>query len=381
MLIPFNKPYIPLASFVHIIRDALSGSVAGNGKYTKKCHGLFERQFGFAKVLMTTSCTDALEMTAFLAGIGPGDEVIVPSFAYMSDANAFLARGAGIVFADTLGSIPNIDPDEIDRLITPKTKAILVVHYAGQACEMDRILKSAADHGLFVIEDAAHAIGSYYRGKPLGTLGDFGTISFHETKNIISGEGGLLIVNDTRYSARAEILWEKGTDRVSFSRGEKDKYRWVDIGSSYLPPDLVAAMLYPQVAGFQRIQSVRKRLWWNYYNLLKPLEEQGFLKCPVVPGYATVNGNMFYITLESRESRDGLMAYLKKEGVTALFHYLPLHSSPYFAEKHDGRRLPNADRFSATILRLPFYNSLQKSGVKYIVSRVRKFFLGGKQSC
>ena len=374
MHIPFNKPFIPWFAFRHLIRGALSGTIAGNGKYTRKCHAFFEKRFGFSRVLMTTSCSDALEMTALLCRIVPGDEVIMPSFTFMSTANAFLVRGARVVFADTLPDTPNIDPGEIEKLITPKTKAIVVVHYSGLACDMDRIMDIAARNRLLVVEDAAHAIDSYHRGRPLGSIGQFGTFSFHETKNIISGEGGLLIVNDREFEKRAEIIWEKGTNRAAFYRGEIDKYSWVDIGSSYLPPDAVAAFLFTQLNRFDRIQARRKNVWWKYFELLQPLEDNGYLKRPVIPDFATVNGNIFYITLESAETRDNLISFLKSNGIIALFHYLPLHSSPYFVDKHDGRELPNTDRFSGTILRLPFYNSLSNRKIKYVVSKIGVFF-------
>ncbi|MEI7662391.1 MAG: dTDP-4-amino-4,6-dideoxygalactose transaminase [Bacteroidota bacterium] len=377
MTIPFNKPFIPWFSFTYLFQGALSGTIGGNGRYTKRCHAFFEKRFGFKKVLLTTSCTDALEMTALLCRIEPGDEVIMPSFTFMSTANAFLLRGAKVIFADTLPDVPNIDPEEIEKLITPRTKAIVVVHYSGLACDMDRIMEIATRNGLFVVEDAAHAIDSYHRGRPLGSIGHFGTFSFHETKNIISGEGGLLIVNDPGLVRRSEIIWEKGTNRAAFFRGEVDKYGWVDIGSSYLPSDAVAAFLYTQIIRFDRIQSARKKVWWNYYSLLKPFEEKGFLKCPVIPDFATVNGNIFFITLNTPQTRDELMAFLKTKGITALFHYLPLHSSSYFADKHDGRPLPNTDRFSSTILRLPFYNSLTKRQVKCITGRINEFFNRG----
>ena len=374
MHIPFNKPFVPWFSLMHLIKTKFSGTIAGNGVYTKKCHAFFEKRFGFAKVLMTTSCSDALEMSALLSRIEPGDEVIMPSFTFMSTANAFLIRGAKVVFADTLPDVPNIDPDEIEKLVTPKTRAIVVVHYSGLACDMDRIMDIAGRNGLFVVEDAAHAIDSYYKGKPLGSIGHFGTFSFHETKNIIAGEGGLLIVNDRQFEKRAEIIWEKGTNRAAFYRGEVDKYGWVDLGSSYLPSDAVAAFLYAQIVRFDRIQASRKKVWWNYFEMLRPLEEKGVLKCPVVPDFATVNGNIFYITVKTGETRDNLMAYLKARGIIALFHYLPLHSSPYFMDKHDGRELQNTDRFSATILRLPFYNSLRKNHVRFIVHTINEFF-------
>ena len=374
MQIPFNKPFIPWYSFMHLIRGAWSGTIAGNGMYTKKCHAFFEERFGFTKVLMTTSCSDALEMAALLCRIEPGDEVIMPSFTFMSTANAFLVRGARVVFADTLADVPNIDPAEIERLVTPKTKAIVVVHYSGVACDMDRIMDIAHRKGLFVVEDAAHAIDSCYRGKPLGSIGHFGTFSFHETKNIIAGEGGLLIVNDGQFAKRAEIIWEKGTNRAAFYRGEIDKYGWVDIGSSFLPSDSVAAFLFTQIMQFDKIQTRRKKVWQNYHALLKPLELKGYLKCPVVPDFATVNGNLFYITVPSGETRDNLIAFLRTQGISALFHYQPLHSSQYFIDKHDGRVLPNTDRFASTILRLPFYNSLRKRGVAQVAGKINEYF-------
>jgi dTDP-4-amino-4,6-dideoxygalactose transaminase len=375
MLIPFNKPFIPWLSFRYLIRGALSGTIAGNGKYTKKCHRFFEEKFGFRKVLLTTSCSDALEMSALLCNINPGDEVIMPSFTFMSTANAFLIRGAKVVFADTFSDIPNIDPDEIEKLITPRTKAIVVVHYSGIACDMDRIMALASARGIMVVEDAAHAIDSYYKGRPLGSIGHFGTFSFHETKNIISGEGGLLILNRDEHLKRSEIIWEKGTNRAAFYRGEVDKYGWVDIGSSYLPADAIAAFLYTQLLRFDRIQKKRKAIWWQYFQLLQPLEEAGFIKRPRLPEFATVNGNIFYLTVESNEIRDKLIMFLKSRGIAAIFHYLPLHTSSYYSNKHDGRELPNTQRFSDTIVRLPFYNTLNKSQVRYVVSEIRSFFL------
>ena len=374
--IPFNKPYLPLFSFHHMIRGAWSGTIAGNGLYTRKCHCFFEERFGFAKALMTTSCSDALEMAAILCDIRPGDEVIMPSFTFMSTPNAFLLRGAVIRFADTLPDVPNIDPDRIEELITPRTRAIVVVHYSGMACDMDRIMEIGRRHGIMVVEDAAHAIDSYYKGKPLGSIGDFGTFSFHETKNIISGEGGLLIVNNEKYSRRAEIIWEKGTNRAAFYRGEVDKYGWVDIGSSFLPSDAVAAFLYTQLQRFDRIQNRRKHLWHRYHELLQPLQEEGFIRRPVIPEGATVNGNFYFVNTRDGEIRDRLLVYLKKQGIGAVFHYLPLHSSRYFAEKHDGRPLPHTDRFSETIVRLPFYFSLNDRQIRCICNTIAKFFRG-----
>lgn len=374
MQVPFNKPYMPWFSFRYLIGGALSGTIAGNGKYTKACHDFFLQRFGFRKVLMTTSCSDALEMSAILCRIGPGDEVIMPSFTFMSTANAFLLRGAKVVFADTLQELPNIDPDAIEALITPKTKVIVVVHYSGLACDMDRIMEIAGRHGIAVVEDAAHAVDSFYKGRPLGSIGHFGTFSFHETKNIISGEGGLLIINHPEFEQRAEIIWEKGTNRAAFYRGEVDKYGWVDIGSSYLPSDAVAAFLYTQLVRFDRIQQQRKAVWNYYHDRLRPLEEQGLLKRPSVPDFATVNGNLYYVTLKSGSERDQLMEFLRSQGITALFHYLPLHSSPYFTPLHDGRSLPNTDRFSATLLRLPFYNKLKRKEADHVINAIGLYF-------
>ncbi len=373
-MIPFNKPYLPLRSFRYMIAGAHSGTIAGNGKYTKLCHAFFENRFGFGKVLLTTSCTDALEMSALLCGIGPGDEVIMPSFTFMSTANPFLLRGATVVFADTGSDVPNIDPEVIEGLITPRTRVIVVVHYGGVACDMDRIMEIACRHGLQVVEDAAHAIDSYYRGRPLGSIGHFGTFSFHETKNIISGEGGLLIINRRESAQRAEVIWEKGTNRAAFYRGEIDKYGWIDIGSSFLPSDTIAAFLYNQLLHFDRIQAARRKVWTAYDKRLRPFEKEGNFRCPVIPPYATVNGNMYFIILPSGQIRDELMRFLKESGITALFHYLPLHSSPYFAGKHDPMILPNTERFSSCLLRLPFYMSLRTRQIDRIATAIQAFF-------
>lgn len=373
-MIPFNKPYLPLGSFRFMIQGALAGTIAGNGRYTKLCHAFFEKRFGFRRTLMTTSCSDALEMAALLCRIEPGDEVIMPAFTFMSTANAFLLRRAKVVFADTLPGFPNIDPDGIEPLITPRTRAIVVVHYSGVACDMDKIMELANRYNLMVVEDAAHAIDSFYKEKPLGSIGHFGTFSFHETKNIISGEGGLLIINRDEYLKRAEIIWEKGTNRAAFYRGEIDKYGWVDIGSSFLPSDAVSAFLYSQLRRFDRIQSRRKKIWHQYYQALQEAEKKGCLKLPEIPDYATVNGNMFFITVASLKIRDELLEFLRSKGIHAVFHYLPLHSAPYFRDSHDGRPLPHTDRFSETIVRLPFFNTLGHKEITEVVDQVEKFF-------
>jgi len=371
--IPFNKPYFGLREALATLNVALSGQFSGNGKYTRKSQIFFENRFHFAKTLLTTSCSDALEMAAILSEVGPGDEVIMPSFTFPSTANAFLLRGAKIVFADTLDDIPNIDPEAIEKLITPKTRAIVVVHYCGIACNMEAIERLTKKYGLLLIEDAAHSIDSYYKGKPLGSFGNMAAFSFHETKNIISGEGGMLVVNDERFIKRAEIIWEKGTNRAAFQRKEVNKYEWVDIGSSFLPAEMVAAFLYAQLSKFERIQKLRKKVWTLYYEYLEPLEEKGFIRLPVVPEYASVNGNFFYFRVNDASTREELLKYLQNKGIQAVFHYLPLHKSPYFASRHDGRVLPNTEKFSATIIRPPFYPRLSKRKIKIVCKAISAF--------
>ncbi len=375
MKIPFNKPFLT-GKETHYIYEAVykEGKISGNGKFTRLVHKFFEHRYNFKKVLMTTSCTDALEMSALLANIQPGDEVIVPSFTFVSTANAFVLRGAYIRFADSRADQPNIDEQKIEDLINERTKAIVPVHYAGVAADMDKIIEIARQYNLYVIEDAAQAIESFYKGRPLGTLGDLSAFSFHETKNIISGEGGLLGINNEKFIRRAEIIWEKGTNRAAFFRGEVDKYGWVDIGSSFLPSELVSAFLYAQLEHLEQIQSRRIDLWNRYYQQLKPLEERGFIKLPVIPDYATNNAHMFYILTENLDIRTKLIDYLKKHGIGAVFHYLPLHQSPFYRDKHDGRPLPNAVRYSETLLRLPMYYELNFYEVDYICEKIIEFY-------
>jgi len=374
MKIPFNRPYFTGNEIQTIIKAAMAGQVSGNGLYTQKCHRFFEKKFGFHKVLLTTSCSDALEMSAVLSGLEPGDEVISPAYTFVSTPNAFALHRAKIVFADSYDHHPNIDPDKLEELITERTRAITLVHYGGVACDMDRIMEIAKKHDLLVIEDAAHAIDSYYKGKALGSIGDFGTFSFHETKNIISGEGGMLAINDKRFAQRAEIIWEKGTNRAAFRRREVKKYEWVDIGSSYLPSEVMAATLHAQLVAIKGIQKRRKEIWDDYYEKLRPLEEKGFIQLPKTPDYATNNGNMFYIITKDLDERTQLLKYLGRNDVHAVFHYLPLHISPYYKDKHDGRELPNAVRFSDTIVRLPFYYELSVKDINYIVDKIERFF-------
>lgn len=356
--IPFNKPYLHGRELVYISEAVAGGKISGDGPFTKKCHDFFEGRYGFSKTLMTSSCTDALEMAAILLDIQLGDEVIVPAFTFVSSANAFALRGAKLVFADSEPDNPNVSVATIAPLITPRTKAIVVVHYAGVACDMDPILALAERHGVRVVEDAAQAIDSYYKGRPLGSLGALGTFSFHETKNVIAGEGGLLAINDPGYIHRAEIIREKGTNRSSFFRGEVDKYGWVDIGSSFLPSDIVSAYLFAQLENLEVIQARRKSLWQQYWNALAAEAPKHGVQLPVVPDYATNNAHMFYLVCPSLEVRTRLINGLKANGVHAVFHYLSLHSSPYFADKHDGRSIPNSDRFSDCLVRLPLFYEL-----------------------
>ncbi len=370
----FNKPFLTGDEEKYIKEAIASGKISGNGKFTKACHLLLQEYYGYKKCLLTTSCTDALEMAAILADIEPGDEVIIPSYTFVSTANAFLLRGATIVFADSMHEHPNIDPDQIEKLVTGKTKAIVPVHYAGVACDMDAILKLAFKYNLLVIEDAAQAINAYHRGKPLGGIGHFGAISFHDTKNIIAGEGGLLLVNDERFRQRAEIVWEKGTNRSAFLRGEVDKYGWTDIGSSFLPSELTAAFLYAQLLRKNEIQSKRKHFWELYHESLLPLETKGFICLNRIPGYARHNYHIFYFVTKDGETRNQLLDYLKANDIEATFHYLQLHKSDYFLHDHDMVHLGNADKFTDCLIRLPLYADLMDDDVNRVCELVKAFF-------
>lgn len=370
MKIPFNKPYLT-GKEAHYIYDAVySGKISGNGKYTKLCQSFFEEKYGFKKVLLTTSCTDALEMSALLLDIRPGDEVIIPSYTFVSTALAFVRQGAKIVFADSRSDHPGIDEDLIENLITPKTKVIVPVHYAGIACDMDKIMGIANKYNLFVVEDAAHSIDSFYKGKALGTIGHLSTFSFHETKNIISGEGGMLGINDERFIKRAEIIWEKGTNRAEFFRGEVNKYGWVDTGSSFLPSEIIAAFLYAQLESLSDIQEKRKSIWNQYYNCLKELEIKGKAQLPIIPDYATNNAHMFYLICKDLEERTKLIEYLKTNGINAVFHYLSLHKSPFYKNKHDGRELPYCDKYADCLVRLPMYYELEVNEINSIINNI-----------
>ena len=363
MTIPFNKPYLTGRETDYIKQAVASGKISGNGVFTKKCQQFFEDRYGFRKCLLTTSCTDALEMAAILTEVGPGDEVIVPSYTFVSSALAFVRTGARIVFADSRSDQPNIDAEQLESLITPRTKVIVPVHYAGVACDMDAIMDIANRHGLLVVEDAAQAIDSFYTGKdgvrrPLGSIGHLAAFSFHETKNIISGEGGLLVVNDERFIRRAEIIWEKGTNRAEFFRGEVNKYGWVDTGSSFLPSEIVAAFLWAQLENLDAIQQRRKDIWERYYEALLPMAERGLFSLPVVPDCATNNAHMFYLLFPDLAKRTEFIAKMRKLDIWCVFHYLALHSSDFYRGKHDGRALPNCDRYADCLVRLPLYFEL-----------------------
>lgn len=372
--IPFNKPYLT-GKEEHYIADVLKrGKLCGNGYYTDACHLFFKERFNFKECLLTTSCTDALEMAGILLDIQPGDEVIVPSYTFVSSANAFVLRGAKVVFADSRADHPNMDEDRIEPLITEKTKAIVVVHYGGVACDMDKIMAIADKHGLYVVEDAAQATDAYYKGRPLGSIGHLGALSFHETKNISCGEGGLLIINDDRFVERAEIIREKGTDRTKFLRGEVNKYGWVDVGSSFLPSELTAGFLYGQLQSFDDIQSKRKAIWHYYNDQLADLAANGHFKLPVIPDYASINGHVFYMVLNSEEEQITLRSYLKEKGISAVFHYNPLHRSDYYHDKHDGRILSNSDKYDSCLLRLPLYTSMSLEEHDLIINALYMYY-------
>lgn len=365
-MIPFNKPYCSGREMSYIQEVCHSTTMSGNGEYTKLCHGFFEKRYGFRKCLLTTSGTDALEMCAMLCNLQPGDEVIVPSYTFVSTALAFLREGAYVRFCDSSSESPNMTADTVRPLINEKTKVIAVVHYAGVACDMDAIMALADEHNLIVVEDAAHSIDAYYKGKPLGGIGHLGAFSFHETKNISSGEGGMLVVNDERFVRRAEILWEKGTNRAEFYRGMVNKYGWCDMGSSFLPSEFNAAYLWAQLEQIDDIQGKRLHIWNTYDKALRGKIGAGITVCPVAPEYATNNAHMYYLLCPSLEERTRFMNYLKNNGVQTTFHYLPLHSSKYYETRHDGRELPNCDRYADTLVRLPLFYELSDDDLRLI---------------
>lgn len=375
--IAFNRPFLT-GREVNYINEVLSGGkICGNGNYTQRCQNLFLERLGSKKCLLTTSCTDALEMCALLADIRPGDEVIVPSYTFVSSALAFTRQGAKVVFADSLATHPNVDPVDVERLITPKTKAIVVVHYAGVACRMDAFKRLARENGLLLIEDAAQAVDSFYISEngersPLGSIGDLAAFSFHETKNIQCGEGGLLAINNPSLVRRAEIIWEKGTNRAEFFRGEINKYGWVDTGSSFLPNEYTAAFLWAQLEQMQQIQQRRREIWNRYYNNLK---DRTPLTLPFIPEYATNNAHMFYVTTATPRERTELIKHLKENGINAVFHYLSLHKSKYAVDNGmGGAELAMADYYTDCLLRLPLFGALTDSEVDYVTDKITEFY-------
>lgn len=375
-MIPFNvPPYIGKED--KYIKQAIdSRKICGDGQFTKKCNEKFEEITGAKKVLMTTSGTSALEMAALLADIKPGDEVIMPSYTFVSTANAFVLRGATIVFVDIRPDTMNIDENLIEDAITEKTKVIVPVHYGGVACEMDTICDIAKRHNLVVVEDAAQGVMSFYKGRALGSVGDFGCYSFHETKNYSMGEGGAVLVNHEKNVERAEIIREKGTNRTKFFRGQIDKYTWVDLGSSYLQSELNCAYLYAQIENPDIINNDRLKSWNTYYELLTPLKEKGCIDLPVVPEDCVHNAHMFYIKTKDLEERSKLIAFLKENGIGAVFHYIPLHSSPagqQFGRFHGEDKYTTKE--SKRLLRLPMYYGLEKKDIEYVVSKIKEFYI------
>lgn len=374
MKIPFNKPWLNGKELYYIANVIQAGHASGDGTYTRKCHALIEQALGVSRVLLTTSCTDALEMAALLLEIKPGDEVIIPSFTFVSTANAFVLRGARPVFADIRPDTLNLDESRLEALITPRTRAIIPVHYAGVGCEMDAILEIARRHQVAVVEDNAHGLFGRYQGRYLGTFGTLATQSFHETKNFSCGEGGALLINDTQYIERAEIIREKGTNRSRFFRGQVDKYTWVDLGSSFLPSDLLAAYLYAQLEAREQIQAMRRRVWVYYYENLSDWAAERGVQLPTIPVYCEQPYHMFYLLLPSYQQRQALIAHLKAHGILSVFHYLPLHLSD-MGRQFGGQvgDCPVTEDVSDRLLRLPFYNELSETEQAEVVKVIQNW--------
>lgn len=372
--VPFNKAFVSGKEEKYIHKALMYGALSGNGYYTKKCQAYIENEFEINKCLLTTSCTDALEMTAILADVGPGDEVIIPSYTFVSTAIAFVRQGATLVFVDCKSCCPYLDLDKVEQAITSRTKVIVPVHYGGASCDMDRLMSIANKHQILVVEDAAQAIGATYKGRALGSIGHLGTYSFHETKNVSCGEGGALLINDMSFSRRAEIIWEKGTNRSEFFRGEVNKYGWVDTGSSFLPNELTAAFLYAQLQDYKQLNDNRLKLCRVYEKYLSPLAAQQKFCLPCIPDFNKVNGHVFYIVLPTESERTNLIAYLKKHHIHAVFHYLSLHKSDYFREQYKGDCLSQSDRYTSCLLRLPLFNDMTEEQVEAVCQSIHNFF-------
>ena len=371
-MIPFNKPYCSGRELEYIETVCCSDTMSGNGQFTKVCHEFFEKKYNFKKCLLTTSGTDALEMCAMLCNIQPGDEVIVPSYTFVSTALAFLREGAKVIFADSSAETPNMEASQIEPLISKRTKVIAVVHYAGVACDMGPIMELAQKHNLIVVEDAAHSIDAFYKGRPLGSIGHLAAFSFHETKNISSGEGGMCVINDERFIHRSEIIWEKGTNRAEFYRGMVNKYGWCDMGSSFLPSEFNAAYLWAQLEQIDDIQNKRKYIWQKYFDGLNGKINHK-IKLPYIPNYATNNAHMFYMLCPSLAYRNAFMTYLKNNGVQTTFHHLPLHSSKFYHDKHGCRPLPECDRYADTLVRLPLFYELSDEDIQLIIELITTY--------
>jgi len=370
--IPFNKPSLTGREINYIKKVFKNGQVAGNGEFTKRAQEFFTMKYDFQKAMLTTTCTHGLEMAGLLMNIQPGDEVIMPSFTFVSTANAFLLRGARIIFTDSNSRNPNLDPGPLESLITERTRVIVPVHYGGISCEMDPIIELAKKYSLFVVEDAAQAINSTYKGKPLGSFGHISAFSFHETKNISAGEGGMLVINDPQFNRRAEIIWEKGTNRSDFLTGKLKKYDWIDIGSTFYPSEITAAILMAQLEKLEIIQARRKHLWNLYYELLLDLEKNGMARLPHIPEYSSNNAHIFYIVLKDTNLRSRLISELQKKGIHSVFHFQSLHKSEFYQHRHDGRELPWSDTYSDCLLRLPLYYSLNKREIFRICREIKR---------
>lgn len=372
--IAFNRPFLTGNETKYIQEAVKSGHLSGNGKFTKLCHEFFHTHYNIPDSFLTTSCTDALEMSALLLDIKPGDEIIVPSFTFVSTANAFALRGAKIRFVDSTSHHPNMDVSAIEPLINKHTRAIVCVHYGGVACDMKALTTLAGKYNLALIEDAAQCIDAYFDNKPLGSIGDLGTFSFHETKNISSGEGGLLAVNKPSMVPNAEIIWEKGTNRSAFFRGEIEKYQWVGLGSSFLPSELTSAFLFAQLQHLEAIQKRRIQIWERYQRELTPLANEGFFEIPQLPEFATNNAHLFCLITVDKQTRTSLINFLLEKDIHAVFHYQSLHKSQYFIDQHDGRELPNSDRYSDCLLRLPLFFDLSDEDQSIIIERILEFY-------
>lgn len=374
-IIPFNKPYFTGKETEYIEEAVKNGHISGNGKFTKLCQDYLEKRYGFKKCLLTSSCTDALEMASILLNIQPGDEVIAPSYTFVSTINPFILRGAKIVFVDSRADHPGMDETKLESLITPNTKAIIPVHYAGVACDMDFIMELSAKYNLYIVEDAAQAINGYYtfsdgRVRPLGSIGHLATFSFHETKNIISGEGGMLVVNDEQFIQRSEIIWEKGTNRSAFFKGEVNKYGWVDVGSSYLPSDITAAFLWAQLEKMDEILENRRVIWNTYYDALKDWANTNQIVLPFIPSYSSNNAHIFYLVFNESFHRDNFIKFLKTSNIHPVFHYQNLHLSEFYLSQNPKVELTNCEKYTDKLVRLPLYQGID---VERVVESVLHF--------